>query len=388
MDLKNMQMRQLSISQPRKVLFGENTFLNLPDELKKCGIKNLLCIIATPLRETVLGLLLDMEVNDIAVILIDPIQKEPTIGDVEAILTSLKQQPIDAVAGIGGGSVMDVAKVVAAKLNNSQPITEMLGIGNLNGRTAFLACIPTTSGTGSESSPNSILLDETDNMKKGIISPFLVPDLVIVDPALTTGVPPSVTAETGIDALCHCIEAYTNKFAHPLIDLYALEGVRLIAGNLLKAYRDGSDMEARTHLSIGSYYGGLCLGPVNTSAVHALSYPLGGEYHIPHGLANAILLPAVFEFNAPADVKKHAQIAAAMGVDSSLPQTAMIRLAVEKLTELLVACNVPTKLSALGVDKSNIDNLANKAMGVQRLLKNNPRELTLEDAKAIYHKLF
>ncbi len=381
-------MRQLSISQPRKVLFGVDTLLQLPEELKKSGIHHLLCIVATPLKACVSGLIPAMEANNISVTIIDPVQQEPTINDVEQILTSIDQASIDAVAGIGGGSVMDVAKVVAAKLNNSQPITEMLGIGNLNGRTAFLACIPTTSGTGSESSPNSILLDETDNMKKGIISPYLVPDLVIVDPVLTAGVPPSVTAETGIDALCHCIEAYTNKFAHPLIDLYALEGVRLIAGNLLKAYRDGSDMEARTHLSIGSYYGGLCLGPVNTSAVHALSYPLGGEYHIPHGLANAILLPAVFEFNAPADVKKHAQIAAAMGVDSSLPQTAMIRLAVEKLTELLVACNVPTKLSALGVDKSNIDNLANKAMGVQRLLNNNPRELTLEDAKAIYHKLF
>jgi alcohol dehydrogenase class IV len=381
-------MRQLTITQPRKVLFGENTMLQLPDELKNMGIKNLLCIIASPLRNIASGLLPALEANDISVIMIDPVQKEPTINDVEQILASLNKQSIDAVAGIGGGSVMDVAKVVAAKLNNSQPITEMLGIGNLNGRTAFLACIPTTSGTGSESSPNSILLDESDNMKKGIISPFLVPDLVIVDPVLTTGVPPAITAETGIDALCHCIEAYTNKFAHPLIDLYALEGVRLIAGNLLKAYRDGSDMEARTNLSIGSYYGGLCLGPVNTSAVHALSYPLGGEYHIPHGLANAILLPAVFEFNAPADLKKHAQIAAAMGVDSSLPETAMIRLAVEKLTELLVACNVPTKLSALGIDKSSVDGLATKAMGVQRLLKNNPRELTLEDAKSIYHKLF
>ena len=381
-------MRQLSISQPRKVLFGVNTLLQLPEELKKSGIHHLLCIVATPLKTCMSGLIPVMEASNISVTIIDPVQQEPTINDVEQILASINYQPIDAVAGIGGGSVMDVAKVVAAKLNNSQPITEMLGIGNLNGRSTFLACIPTTSGTGSESSPNSILLDETDYMKKGIISPFLVPDLVIVDPALTTGVPPSVTAETGIDALCHCIEAYTNKFAHPLIDLYALEGVRLIAGNLLKAYRDGSDMEARTYLSIGSYYGGLCLGPVNTSAVHALSYPLGGEYHIPHGLANAILLPAVFEFNAPADLKKHAQIAAAMGVDSSLPEKAMIRLAVEKLTELLVACNVPTKLSALGVDKSNIDNLANKAMGVQRLLKNNPRELTLGDAKAIYQKLF
>jgi alcohol dehydrogenase class IV len=381
-------MRQLSISQPRKVLFGENSLLQLPDELKNIGIKNLLCIIASPLRNIVSGLLPALETNDISVILIDPIQKEPTINDVEAILASLNKQPIDAVAGIGGGSVMDVAKVIAAKLNNSQSITEMLGIGNLNGRTTFLACIPSTSGTGSESSPNSILLDESDNMKKGIISPFLVPDLVIVDPALTIGVPPAVTAETGIDALCHRIEAYTNKFAHPLIDLYALEGVRLIAGSLLNAYRNGFDMEARTNLSIGSYYGGLCLGPVNTSAVHALSYPLGGEFHIPHGLANAILLPAVFEFNASADLKKHAQIAVALGVDESLPETEMIRLAVERLTKLLIDCNVPTKLSALGIDKSKIDSLATKAMGVQRLLKNNPRELMLENAKSIYHKLF
>jgi alcohol dehydrogenase class IV len=381
-------MRQLSISQPRKVLFGSNTLLQLPDELKKSGIKNLLCIVASPLREVVSGLLPEMEANNISVILIDPIQKEPTMNDVEEILTSLNKQPIDAVAGIGGGSVMDVAKVIAAKLKNSLRINEMIGIGNLNGRSTFLACIPTTSGTGSESSPNAILLDESDNMKKGIISPFLVPDLVIVDPSLTIGVPPAVTAETGIDALCHCIEAYTNKFAHPLIDLFALEGVRLISGSLLKAYHDGADLEARTNLSVGSYYGGLCLGPVNTSAVHALSYPLGGEFHIPHGLANAILLPAVFEFNAPADVKKHAQIAAAIGVDSSLPETEMIRAAVEKLTELLVLCKVPTKLSALRIDKSKIDSLATKAMGVQRLLKNNPRELTLEDAKSIYHKLF
>lgn len=381
-------MRQLSITQPRKVLFGANTLMQLPEELKKSGINHLLCIVASPLRDRVTGLIPDIEANDISVTLIDPVQKEPTIRDAEQILASFNHQSIDAVAGIGGGSVMDVAKVVAAKLNNSQTIAEMIGIGNLNGRTTFLACIPSTSGTGSESSPNSILLDESDNMKKGIISPFLVPDSVIIDPVLTVSMPPSITAETGIDALCHCIEAYTNKFAHPLIDLYALEGIHLIAGSLLKAYHDGSDMQARTHLSIGSYYGGSCLGPVNTSAVHALSYPLGGEYHIPHGLANAILLPAVFEFNAPADLKKHAQIAAALGVDSSLPETAMIRLAVEKLTELLVSCNVPTKLSALGIEKSSVDKLATKALGVQRLLKNNPRELILDDAKTIYHKLF
>jgi alcohol dehydrogenase len=381
-------MRELSISQPRKVLFGENTLLQLPGELKQSGISTLLCIVASPLFKEVSGLLPAMEVNNISVTLIDPIQKEPSIKDVEEILASLNYQSIDAVAGIGGGSVMDVAKVVAAKINNSQSITETLGIENLNGRSTFLACIPSTSGTGSESSPNSILLDNADNMKKGIISPFLVPDLVIVDPLLTARLPPSVTAETGIDALCHCIEAYTNKFAHPLIDLYALEGIRLISANLLHAFQNGFDLNARTNLSMGSYYGGLCLGPVNTSAVHALSYPLGGEFHIPHGLANAILLPVVFEYNAPADPMKHARIAAAMGINNSLSEAEMIDLAVEKLKELLISCRIPTKLSALGVDKSSIDMLANRAMGVQRLLENNPRELTFDDAKNIYHKLF
>ena len=362
--------------------------MQLPVELKKNEIKNLLCIVASPVREKISGLLPELEARDISVLLIDPIQKEPSIRDVGSILSLLKNQTIDAVAGIGGGSVMDVAKVIAAKINNWQSIPEMLGIGNLNGRTTFLACIPTTSGTGSESSPNAILLDEEDNMKKGIISPFLVPDLVIVDPVLSLGLPPAVTAETGIDALCHCIEAYTNKFAHPLIDLIALEGVRLISGNLLKAFNDGFDLEARGNLSIGSYYGGLCLGPVNTSAVHALSYPLGGEFHIPHGLANAILLPVVFEFNAVADPKKHADIATAIGVDSSLPAAIMIKAAIEKIRELLVTCGIPTKLSELGIDKTMVDMMAAKAMGIQRLLKNNPRELTIDDAKAIYLKLY
>ena len=295
---------------------------------------------------------------------------------------------MDCVAGIGGGSVLDVAKVVAAKLNNHQSIPNMIGIGNLNGRSTFLVCIPTTSGTGSESSPNAILVDDSDSLKKAIISPFLVPDLVFVDPMLTLGLPQRITAETGLDALCHCIEAYTNKFAHPTIDLYALEGIRLISGSLQQAVNDGSGLVARTNLSLGSYYGGLCLGPVNTSAIHALSYPLGGEFHIPYGLANAILLPVVFEYNAVADMKRHARIAAAMGVDDSLPEPKMVSLALGKFRNLLANCGIPDKLSELGLDKSIIEKLATMAMSVQRLLKNNPRELTIDDAKDIYLKLF
>src|SRR5262249_48336492 len=160
----------------------------------------------------------------------------------------------------------------------------------------FLVCLPTTAGTGSEVSPNAILLDEADQLKKGVVSPYLVPDAAYVDPQLTRSVPPSVTAATGLDALTHCIEAYANKFAHPAVDLYALQGVGIIAQNLLRAVRNGGDMEARTELSLGSFYGGLCLGPVNTAAVHALAYPLGGQFHVAHGVSNAVLLPHVIRF--------------------------------------------------------------------------------------------
>src|SRR4029077_16036616 len=162
---------------------------------------------------------------------------------------------------------------------------------------------------------NSILLDETDELKKGVVSPYLVPDAAFIDPVLTHSVPPGVTAATGLDALTHCIEAYANKFAHPAVDVYALQGIRLIAANLLRAVRNGADAEARAKLALGSLYGGLCLGPVNTAAVHALAYPLGGRFRIAHGVANALLLPHVCRYNFSAAPERYAEISAALGVE-------------------------------------------------------------------------
>ncbi len=177
-----------------------------------------------------------------------------------------------------------------------------------------LVCLPTTAGTGAEVSPNAILLDEADELKKGVVSPHLVPDAAFVDPLLTISVPPAVTAATGLDALTHCIEAYANKFAHPIVDIYALQGIKLISANLVRAVRNGGDIEARAALSLGSLYGGLCLGPVNTAAVHALAYPLGGRFHIAHGVSNALLLPHVLRFNFSAAPERYAEISAALGV--------------------------------------------------------------------------
>jgi alcohol dehydrogenase class IV len=236
-------------------------------------------------------------------------------------------------------------------------------------------------------SPNAILLDETTNEKKGIISPDLVPDAVYIDPVLTLSLPAKLTAETGIDALCHCIEAYTNKFAHPTVDLYALEGIKLIGANLLKACQNPKDLDARAALSLGSMYGGLCLGPVNTAAVHALSYGLGGKYHISHGLANAILLPYVMLFNLPACVDKTAEIALALGIPKGPDAETTALQGIAKIRELCIACGIPQHLSALGIQSVDLPELAAIALNVKRLLNNNPREVGMDDAMSIFTNL-
>ena len=284
--------------------------------------------------------------------------------------------------------MLDVAKLVAAFINSDQQAADCFGTGFIKTKGVWLACLPTTAGTGSEVSPNAILLDERDKLKKGIVSPYLLADAAYVDPKLTMTVPAKVTADTGMDALTHCIEAYTNKFAHPAADIYALQGIKLIAANLLRAVKDGNDVEAREALALGSLYGGLVLGPVNTAAVHALSYPLGGEFHIPHGLSNAILLPSVMKFNRPANLKKYAEVAIACGAPQGKDDDETAQNGVDFICELSKAVGIPQKLTELNIPQSAVDRMAKAAMEVQRLLKNNPREVTEQDAKDIYNSLY
>src|SRR5690606_16216535 len=283
--------------------------------------------------------------------------------------------PADAVIGIGGGSVLDVAKVVAAQLDNTQSLEDIVGNGMLKGRNKALICVPTTSGTGSEMSPNAILVDD-DNQKKGIISPFLVPDKVYIDPLLTIGVPPNVTAATGLDALTHCLEAYTNKFSQPFIDMYAFEGMRLIAANLEEAVHNGANASARYNVAMGSMLGGCCLGPVNTAAVHALSYPLGSMFHLAHGLSNALLLPYVMEYNYVASPKKYAEVAIALGCDRLTTDEETARAGIAKIRTLISACGIPARLRDVEIPREAIPQMAEDAMKITRLLVNNPREIT------------
>lgn len=381
-------MKAITLLQPQKIVFGTGCIETFTEDYKKMGLQRLMVLTAPPILPIIEEPLASLKAAGVSIEIFQNILAEPTVNDFKKILEAARQFKADSVVGIGGGSVLDVTKLVAAFLNSDQQVEDCFGTGFIKRKGLWFACLPTTAGTGSEVSPNAILLDERDHLKKGIVSPFLIADAAYVDPKLTWTVPAKVTADTGMDALTHCIEAYTNKFAHPSVDIYALQGIRLIAANLEKAVKNGKDVEAREALAFGSLYGGLCLGPVNTAAVHALSYPLGGEFHIPHGLSNAILLPSVMKFNMPANVKRHAEVAVALGCKPGKNDEETAQRGVEFIYRLAEAVGIPKKLTDLGIPQTAVPGMAKAAMQVQRLLKNNPREVTEQDARDIYNSLY
>jgi alcohol dehydrogenase len=377
-------MEHLKIHFPGKLVFGKGCLDSLAADLTGASGRKLLIITIKPLLKSLTAFTDRLKHQGFDITVNTSIEQEPSFGDFKQLLTNVSPFNPDTVLGIGGGSVLDIAKLVAAQLDSEQSLEEIVGIGNLKGRKKRLICVPATSGTGSEVSPNAILVDDQDNQKKGIISPFLVPDAVYVDPELTHSVPPSITAATGLDALTHCVEAYTNKFSQPFIDMYAYEGMRLIAGNIVRAVKNGNDEEARRDVAMGSLLGGFCLGPVNTAGVHALSYPLGSMFHLAHGLSNALLLPYVMKFNIPAAPKKYAQVALALGCPRGENDLATASLGVQKIKELIEACGIPARLRELEIPIEAISEMAVDAMKITRLLKNNPRPISLEDAISIY----
>ncbi|ADV83589.1 iron-containing alcohol dehydrogenase [Terriglobus saanensis] len=383
-----MSMRTITFLQPRRLTFGPGCITDCTAYIAALG-KPRVHIVSSPSMTTVINTLrVSLQELGCKVTFDLSVTAEPTISMFEKALAYARAAGPTCVLGIGGGSPLDVAKLIAAFTYSEQAVQETFGIGLLKSRDCHLVCIPSTSGTGSEVSPNAILLDEEAALKKGVVSTFLVPDATFIDPELTYSLPSSITASTGLDALTHCVEAYTNLFAHPLVDLYALQGITLCAKYLAMAVQDGHDIEARIGMSLVSLYGGLCLGPVNTAAVHALAYPLGGEFHLAHGLSNAILLPAVFRFNAKSTPDRHADVARALGAPAGLPDEETAALGADLLTQLAEACGLICDLGRHGVTRGDISRLARSAMTVTRLLKNNPRSIEQADAELIYHQCF
>ena len=314
------------------------------------------------------------------------VRAEPTVALFQQVLRAAQAFQPDAIVGLGGGSPLDLAKLIAALTHSTQVLDDVFGIGLLASRSLPLLCIPTTSGTGSEVSPNAILLDHDAKQKKAVISPHLVPDAAFIDPALTLSVPPLVTAATGVDALSHCIEAYANRNAHPLINLYAFEGIRRISGALVQAVSDPSNLSAREDLAMGSLCGGLCLGPVNTAAVHALSYPLGAWFGVPHGQANALLLPHVLAFNLPANPSLYRDIAVALGTPETGSATDDAHAGLVRLRKLLQDARLTLRMRDVLPSRQPLAAMAESALGITRLMKNNLRQMTRSEAIAIYEQ--
>ncbi|MFC3127406.1 iron-containing alcohol dehydrogenase [Pseudoroseomonas globiformis] len=312
------------------------------------------------------------------------VKPEPDVPNLEKALALAEQAKPELVVGFGGGSAMDLAKLVAVLPGSGQMIHDVVGPDKVAGRRVKLAQLPTTAGTGSEGGIRALVTDPATQNKLAVQSLHMLADIAIIDPELTMTVPPAVTAATGVDAMAHCVEAFTSKKAHPLIDLYALEGIRLVGRFLKRAVADGHDAEARAGLAIASLYGGYCLGPVNTTAGHAVAYPLGTRHHIPHGLACALIFPHTLAFNAPAMPEKTALVLEALG----LPPSADVA-AVRDVTHRFCAdLGVEMKLSALGVPEADLESMATEAHAIRRLLDNNPRDISRDEILAMYRTAF
>lgn len=378
------ESRPVAIYNVPTVRFGADAALECAGDFAARGFISAFLVTTRPTRSLCDGLAAALRDKGIEVTLWDDLAGEPTLTDCANAMSAAHGCRADCVIGLGGGSAMDVAKLVAALFDGRQSIDDVIGVDKLAGRDLPLACIPTTAGTGSEVTPIAILEDQAADLKKGVVSRHLVPDFAYLDPALTVSMPRAVTASTGIDALTHCIEAFANRFAHPLVDMMALAGMTLIANNIERACADGRDLDARAAMLRASYYGGMCLGPVNTAAVHALAYPLGGEFHIPHGVANSILLPHVLRFNLEAAPARYAEVAQALGVARTGDDMADGAAGIERIAEISKRIGIDPGMSTYGISANAIPHMAAAAMSVTRLLERNLRVVTEEDAVRIY----
>ena len=375
-----------------KIVAGIDSIQAIKDFAVEYGVKTALIITDQGVWNT--GLVEKpcklLEEAGVKVEVINNTPPEPSTEHVTRVFEAAKKIDCQAIIGIGGGSSIDVAKITAVLLNNPQTLKELLGGAKLEKRGVPTLMIPTTAGTGAEATQNAIFLVPEEESKVGIVSSKMVPDWAILDPRLTVGLPPAITASTGMDALCHAMECYISKKANPLSDMYALRAISLISRSLRKAYQNGDDIDARHDMLLAALFGGMCIASSSTTAVHALAYPLGGKYHIPHGLSNAVLLPHVMQFNLDATVEKFRDIAQAMGLDvDGISAEAAAQKMVDSLFSLVadLKINESLKLKERGITVADIEVMVEGAAKVTRLLNNNPKPVSREDMREIYMKL-
>ena len=372
-----------------RIVFGSGKIFSIVDEVKRLNGTKVLIVTDPGLVSS--GVVDKLEEiltkQDVPFCRYDKVEADPRYELTEEALELLRSEGADLVLGIGGGSSLDIAKVVSVLATNDEPVTALFGIDLVKKRGLPLILIPTTAGTGSEVTPIVILSDNHEKLKKGVVSPYLYPSCALLDPDLTIGLPPAVTAASGMDALIHAVEAYTSRNATPMTDMLAKEAIKVIFANLRKAYADGENIEARGNMLRGSMLAGMAFANAGVTAVHAFAYPIGAEFHIPHGVANTIMLVPTLQFNMTGNLDRFAELAdffeqPVIGMSKRQAAEAGIQAIVELAEDL----RVPQHLTEFGVKESDIPSLSEGVMKVTRLLANNPRKLTLPDAEEIYRK--
>jgi len=325
--------------------------------------------------------------NGFEVTVFDGVEPDPKATTVLGAVEIAKGNNTACVVGFGGGSSMDVAKVVALLACSNQLIEEAYGVNQATGTRLPLVLVPTTAGTGSEVTAVSILTTGTEE-KKGIVSPIILPDVALLDASLTVGLPPHITAATGVDAMVHAIEAYTSKSANnnPISKMLAVQALDLLGANIRRAVSDGTDTAARQNMLLGSMLAGQAFANSPVAAVHALAYPVGSLFHVPHGLSNALVLAEVMRFNAPNCAQAYAELAPHVFADINTNHSTedITHTFIERLVQLNVDLGLEKGLRQVGITTSDLDRLSSDAMNQTRLLVNNPREVTPEDARKIY----
>ncbi len=332
------------------------------------------------------GVLDELSKTGIIVDVLDDLPAEPTVHQAAEIIRRFRALRADIIVAVGGGSVMDIAKLAGILDTDQYTIYDLLNNPGQAVKTNRTILIPTTAGTGAEATPNAIVTVPEQALKVGIVNYDMIADTVILNVEMIRKLPRKIAASTGIDALAHAIECYTSKKATPFSNLYALEAFRLIEANIEAAcMEDTEDMSAKANMLLASFYAGVAIAAAGTTGVHALSYPLGGRYHIPHGISNAILLMPVMRYNEPCCTEEFSFIYDRVRPGGVLRQDdEKSKWVLHRMEEIVKNVGIHTNLSAYGIGCDDLEELVCAGMKVTRLLANNKREITAEDARSIY----
>lgn len=383
-------MKTYSLSLPSNVYAGLGSLQSIEEILKKEKIKEIVIFTDKGVRGTTAfqKILKNLDEKKISYFILDELATEPSYKDVENVLKQFDEYKSTFIVAIGGGSVMDIAKLCSILKGADYTIKDLLKEPLLGKKKIKSLMIPTTCGTGSEATCNSIVAVPEEGLKVGIVNNEMIPDYVILDPIMIEKLPKKLIAATGIDALAHSIECLTSKKATPFSDIYALRGAELIFNNIRKAYLNPDDLEAKEKMLVASFYGGIAITASGTTAVHALSYPLGGKFHVPHGISNAIMMAPVMEFNKDLCGEQFSRLCDILRKDKyKLSVEEKTQYIIDEINDIVKVTEIPLNLREFGVTKDDLEFLVDAGSKVTRLLNNNLKTLSLEDIRNIYLKV-